>query len=352
MSTTSPLFLFTQATLLVVWIGVTVFYFLVAKRVNAGAIKWAFFGAIIFVVAYYLANILLMLTLGVMMAGKTVEVQLKIIIFIQVLSAVVAVIAAIMAKNNFLTPKTESKVQPAPAQPVRESDAQGAQSAAYEKINRTSDGDASWTHILYFYGFAFLIGGCILLPLFYTFLAEIFNNSTTQLFLDMSWGRRIMFCFLSVLIAFFGFGTELKTFSLTKYVIAVILFTLLAYKTALQNMSGAPVLIPVGSGLIGLAVVWVLGNHGVQTSNWLAKNWGDAGLKAGSVIGVVLIAFMASILLPMMNKGKQSVPSAGIESTTIVSPQIESDVLYEEDTVNRGPAAVESATPEVLATEN
>ena len=104
-------FAIVQFIVVAAWIGAAMFYFQAAKKHKVSAFKWTFIGATIFIAAYYLANIVLSLALGIVMAGKTAEVQLQIVNAIQLLSAVIALVIAVYAKDKYLLDELTGKDQ-------------------------------------------------------------------------------------------------------------------------------------------------------------------------------------------------------------------------------------------------
>lgn len=271
---------------------IALWFYRTAKTNRANAAQWVVIGIVVFVLANFLSAYLLNEVSAIIRDGKTLAVQRKITAMVLFCGLIIGMLSAYFAYRRLLTSSLSHDTSSGPGSgPDVANTAQPDQT--YDAINRYVDGDASWTHLLYFYGFSFLLGGCLLLPLTLTGFAEVWNSQASALYLDMSWQRRIIFCWFSVGIAFFGFGVALKTFSVGRYLAATILLALVAWKTALQGSGGSQILVPIGSGIIGLTSVWMLGNLGIVFSNWIAKSAGKTGLRIANTLGTAMIAVVA-----------------------------------------------------------
>jgi len=293
---------------LLVLIKVAVDFYQTAGNVNKSRVLWAFIGSSIFLVVFVsidavFGQLIWSLTSSDYLMAQAISTELSggpkfdpargpnfkqhvLFTLLPVVAMLSAAAAAYFVKRNMLVNQPNGE-------------AGKGNDEVLQAINIREDGDASWTHIFYFYGFAFILGGGIAIPVALTAFANIFSTEATELFLQMPYMRKVFFSWLLVGFAFFGFSMELR-FAFVRYLIASTLFGLMAMAAAMQSGSAEPV--PFGAGLIGLVIVWYLGNLGVWLSNWLAAKGGRGGLFAANSLGAVIL--VAVVTVAVMNQSK------------------------------------------------
>ena len=164
----------------------------------------------------------------------------------------------------------------------------GGPNEALQAIGRRDEmGDASWTHLIFFAGFALLVGGSFALPFSLAAVFETVETETGRLFLAEPPAAIFLRCWLMVGIALIGFGMELR-FSWPRYVLASALFALWSTPSAFRGGGG---FLLVGSGVLGLLYVWLFGRWGVISANFVARKGGVLGIRfANGAILVLLVA--------------------------------------------------------------
>ena len=123
------------------------------------------------------------------------------------------------------------------------------------RVERTPGEDASWVHLFFFYGFVFIVGAGLLFPASLLVIANLISTTETALILEMPFSRLWLFCFIAIMPAAFAFGTELR-FSIWRYIVISALLAGMVYFYTLRGSGGAATVIPIGSGLLGLAIAW------------------------------------------------------------------------------------------------
>lgn len=129
-----------------------------AKNIGRKPVKWAFIGGAAFLTIYVISIFALYHAAEIIRTGKITAIQNQMNLVTLACGFIIATLASYFLKRNLLNPKSNQHSISTNIDGSRNDD-------TYHEINIYVDGDASWTHIIYFYGFAIVFGGCFLLPI-------------------------------------------------------------------------------------------------------------------------------------------------------------------------------------------
>jgi hypothetical protein len=179
--------------------------------------------------------------------------------------------------------------------------------------------EVSTAQYLYFFGFAIVIGGCIVTPLTLPHILGLFSPEAANVYLAYPAGRKILFCLLLVGLASFAYADELR-FSLFKYIAGmVVLGGAIATQAVKEYYSGKGVILPVG--LLGIAYATIFGHLGLWVCNAIAGKE-ERNKQTALILGLTIFPLLAiSALVFFQNK---SDPVVIAEVETQRSPKAES----------------------------
>lgn len=170
-----------------------------------------------------------------------------------------------------------------------------------------------------FHAPSLLIGGCVLMPVIYSIIAEsriLLDDETsraiTQLY-NQEPARLVLFGLFSLGTVNYAYGARLK-FSVSRYLTAtlILLFmTMLALSSAARSGGASPIFFaPLGGGLIAILVTTVLGFAGTRIYDLIYRgsNQGVEGSKASWKQKVASGAAVAALFLAVVGYFAMTAP--------------------------------------------
>jgi len=154
-----------------------------------------------------------------------------------------------------------------------------------ETTEPDKDASLDWGSLLSFHVPVFLVGGCVVLPLLYYFLADAGAFGAASDRITAKGSERLLLGVLSIAPVVFGFGSALR-FSIGRFIAAAVVLGFVQFTIAMRSaVLGGPILpITLGGGVLGIGLGYALGHAGLRvramfegtTARRLA--WGAAGV--------------------------------------------------------------------------
>ena len=148
------------------------------------------------------------------------------------------------------------------------------------KVTMEASDPVDWPKVMSFHGPAILLGTPLMAGTL-TVLAEtdLFDHDLARELHYMEPDRLLILAFLALVPTLYAYGTEL-VFSFGRFIMATLILGLMMLRTMAQSMaSGNPMVVPIGGGLISIAIVSILGYTGLAIYNWFkdAPENGETG---------------------------------------------------------------------------
>ena len=131
------------------------------------------------------------------------------------------------------------------------------------------------------------IGIPILMPAIYRWLAEreLLKQQLSELLMEMSYGRLVALCAITLAPIMYAFGINLK-FSASKFIVAslvIALYSLQAWSRAATHGQGN-IVIPFGGGVLALVVALVLGYGSLAIRGLFTRSAKSSEAASGTIV--------------------------------------------------------------------
>lgn len=211
----------------------------------------------------------------------------------------------------------------------------------------TNASTVSTTQYLYFFGFAIVIGGCIVTPITLPYILGLFSPEGAEIYLGYSAGRQLFFCLLLVGLASFAYADELR-FSFFRYIGGMIVFGgAIATQAVKEYYSGKGVILPVG--LLGIAYATIFGHIGLWVCNAITGKE-ERNKQVALILALIVFPLIAIITFMFVQDESHDRPVAAVKSQSststempeksniIILPEISEPALSEPDLMLEGGA--------------